>query len=1139
MEKRVNLIIVLAFFCAHLVFGQSSKINLPEEYRKISMLHEKTTESAPAVNRGNNVTSSSIPLRSIEEQDIGETYYDLQTNSCTQNRYVVYPDGYRGGTWTYGMNNPSFPDRGTGYNNYDGNNWDPFPTERIESVRNGWPSYDKWDENGEIVVSHSGSNSGLIISTRAQKGTGTWNETFLPGPEDHEDLLWPRMITAGENNQAIHILALTPPVENMGSPYQGLNGALLYYRSIDGGQTWEDEHRLLEGISADYYTGFSGDTYTWIDSEGDNIAFLLGNEWTDFILMKSNDGGLTWEKTVIWNHPYPMFDLNNPIQTDTFYCNDGAFHGAFDSNGEVHVTFGITRTYSDGTSYGTYWFPFIDGLAYWNENDEQFNSEGDNLNALSPFDDPGSQLEIGDNLIGWVPDINGNGTWVEDLVCIYGDCIGAYYIGASSMPQLVIDNFNVIHVFFSAVCEVRDNNSQNYRQLFYTSSENNGNTWPTDDIEWITENPVHTFDECVFPSVSPYVEGNKIHLIYQRDSEPGLAVKGDLDPYTLNTITALEKSLPFYLTPPQNLQAEVTGDEVSLTWESPIEENLLGYNVYRDNEKLNEEPVSEEYYIDDNLEVGTYLYGVTAVYNVGESGQETIEVTIQFPIHFDFEGGNPLDPVWTLYLSTATLDELSLQPNDEIAIFDGDTLVGAYVLDEVLTPEDQFEHFLTAFSTLTYGNGYDPGNPITLKCWDASEQEESGSFEVSFSDPYGDAWTEPYFPENDGEFSIVDLEFNTSVIQTYSLNEGFQFVSSYIEPFEPNMLDVNSEILEDLDFIRNTEGSMLRKIGPNWINNIGDWVTTEGYLYRMNNPSNALAIEGLAIDPVTPIELAQGFQIISYMADYPVDALVAVESILDNLDFMRNTEGSMLRKIGPNWINNIGNLMPGEGYLMRMNADDELIYNLSPVKSHKVKAYPNNIDFQGGNPADPVYSIYLEPENGIELGDEIAAFDGDKLVGAVKITSGNWQDNELATFSTLTTGKGYNSGNQLSLKVMTENGFSDLNYELSGAWESRSVNTYPKGDGAYSIAKIHKMNVGMEDIFGISVYPIPAKNYLNIASQEDIIQLRLMNSFGQDIIQKSIFDHQIKLDISNLNSGIYILEIELVDKLLTKKIVIK
>ncbi|MCK5170709.1 MAG: hypothetical protein KAQ75_12590, partial [Bacteroidales bacterium] len=127
-------------------------------------------------------------------------------------------------------------------------------------------------------------------------------------------------------------------------------------------------------------------------------------------------------------------------------------------------------------------------------------------------------------------------------------------------------------------------------------------------------------------------------------------------------------------------------------------------------------------------------------------------------------------------------------------------------------------------------------------------------------------------------------------------------------------------------FIRNSQGQVLRKIGPNWVNGIGDWIIEEGYLVKMFT-EDSFIIEGDAVDPVLPISLITGFQFVSYFPENPMDALSAFGSIIgDDLDFIRNSQGQVLRKIGPNWINGIGDCNPGEGYLVKMLAGDILIY---------------------------------------------------------------------------------------------------------------------------------------------------------------------------------------------------------------------
>jgi len=293
--------------------------------------------------------------------------------------------------------------------------------------------------------------------------------------------------------------------------------------------------------------------------------------------------------------------------------------------------------------------------------------------------------------------------------------------------------------------------------------------------------------------------------------------------------------------------------------------------------------------------------------------------------HFNFEGGDATEPVWTIYFQEIKLGGVDLEAGDEIAVFDSITMVGAFTLTQVCTPENCTENVLPAFSVLNSGPGYTPGNPVLLKCWDASLGIESASYSIIFEDPYGDAWTQSVFPSEDGEISFVKVNFEAPS-QSYNLEFGYQMVSSNIISQNPDMLNIAEGILDNLDFIRNTAGYMLRKIGPAWVNSIGDWVTTEGYLFRMNSPDE-LTISGGTIAPQTPIELSFGFQIIGYLPEVEINALSAFETIIGaNLDFIRNSSGQMLRKIGPNWVNSIGNAQPGEGYLVRMFADDILIY---------------------------------------------------------------------------------------------------------------------------------------------------------------------------------------------------------------------
>ena len=67
-------------------------------------------------------------------------------------------------------------------------------------------------------------------------------------------------------------------------------------------------------------------------------------------------------------------------------------------------------------------------------------------------------------------------------------------------------------------------------------------------------------------------------------------------------------------------------DDVSFYPEGEKEYSLTGFNVYRDGEKINEKPVEDYAYVDENASAGLHLYQVSAVYEEGESGKVSCSI---------------------------------------------------------------------------------------------------------------------------------------------------------------------------------------------------------------------------------------------------------------------------------------------------------------------------------------------------------------------------------------------------------------------------------------------------------------------------------------------------------------------------------
>jgi len=446
------------------------------------------------------------------EYIIGTTWYDFQSNASLNNRFYRYDDGRMVGVFTMGFESSAFPDRGTGYNYYDGTEWGPEPTVRIEGIRTGWPSYAPLGTDGEIVLCHDYPNS-LVYNTRDAFGTGGWSEQTYLGTTGPPALAWPRMVTGGADMMGVHVLA------NSYDPYQGMDAAVVYSYSADGGESWDLENIFIDGMGPDDYFDLGADEYVFAYPQGSTMAFLLAGAWHDLFIMKSTDYGETWEKIVVWEHPYPFFDWNTTI-TDTFFCVDNSANLAIDANGKCHVVFGINRVMhlEVGTTYNL--FPFVDGVGYWNEDMEPFSSDVD---ALAPpqYGYANSEMVEDVNYIGWMQDVDGDGE-----VTLVGTTVDDIYhyrqLGPSGMPTITVDEYGRRFVIFASTTETYFNDTYNYKHLWARAYANG--SWG--EFMDLSSDITHIFDECIFP-VLAHTSDDNIHYIYQADITMGTAIDDD------------------------------------------------------------------------------------------------------------------------------------------------------------------------------------------------------------------------------------------------------------------------------------------------------------------------------------------------------------------------------------------------------------------------------------------------------------------------------------------------------------------------------------------------------------------------------------------------------------------------------------
>lgn len=443
--------------------------------------------------------------KSLDITSLGTSTYQMQSNSSVQNHIVRNGDntisvGYM---WSAQAN---YSDRGTGYVYFNGTSWSAAPSARIESVRTGYPSMLVLGDNSEVIVSHNTEAENLHFSKRATKGTGAWTHNAnIIASNAPEGNYWPRAIVGGTNNQSIHVISISNPVDLATPPnpitYMGQRGALTYSRSTDGGASWDILHQINAAHDSTHYRGFGADDYA-IDAKGNTIAYVVGGFRNDLFLMKSTDNGSNWTKTVISQFAIPFFDdmLSDTTAdgvADTLTTNDGTLALLIDDNNKVHVWYGNMRVMDATPGDGSItYFPGTNGLSYWND---------------------GMATGAAVTIAG-AEDIDGND--VLDITAW-----GRYETSLSGMPTAGIDANGTIYVTYSAVVENTDGGDDKaYRNIYLMTSEDDGQNWSTPVR--INESEVA---EQTYPAIVRNVNPDCIQILYVEDVLPGHGI-GDGNP---------------------------------------------------------------------------------------------------------------------------------------------------------------------------------------------------------------------------------------------------------------------------------------------------------------------------------------------------------------------------------------------------------------------------------------------------------------------------------------------------------------------------------------------------------------------------------------------------------------------------------
>jgi hypothetical protein len=551
MKKLFTLALALL-----VAFGGYSQV------KKVSIKDAKMTVAQEMTVTGDEVYQhvGIQPNMTRTETELDYTFYDWQTNTAAKNLTMNFPDGCVGMAYVISTNE-DHTDRGTNIAIYypDEDEWKTSEG-LIEDHKTGFGCAARYGENGIVVVSRNPQSSTCevyIIEDKDNLPHNSATPVYIMDPIHNPH--FPAVMCTGPDHKHIHILVtgLNEVTDD------GQTNPFYYFRSLDGGNTW-DEYMTIDYLGREYCPtyGSGQDAYFMENTGGNRLDIVVNTRRGDGVVLTSEDDGNTWTRTEFYHHPGIDADYGESLG----YCYPRWTSALWDNAGNLHVAYEIGGGTGDASS--TSYYPGIGGVAYWNsampyhgEAIPEFGCDPNNPKPMSPgqpfimdsayiyYDIYRSWWLWGDaphtmwpEFIGYVTPLDEYDQPLADPYeatefNLYDNDMtnhGHYNGGVSEMPVLVTtpNNDLLVAVWMS----MDDHNYQGgatnnlaFFKLFTRASMDGGNTWTP--MLQLTSDFMYQLSECAYPQAA--ITGNTLVVACQMDGEPDsylIGSGGDVTP---------------------------------------------------------------------------------------------------------------------------------------------------------------------------------------------------------------------------------------------------------------------------------------------------------------------------------------------------------------------------------------------------------------------------------------------------------------------------------------------------------------------------------------------------------------------------------------------------------------------------------
>jgi hypothetical protein len=402
---------------------------------------------------------------------------------------------------------------------------------------------------------------------------------------------------------------------------------------------------------------------------------------------------------------------------------------------------------------------------------------------------------------------------------------------------------------------------------------------------------------------------------------------------------------------------------------------------------------------------------------------------------------------------------------------------------------------------------------------------------------------------NLSSFSNFGLSVLTSLraasIQYYMFNEGWNSISSYLNPIDPAAANMFSPIVNNLTILSNLTSVYWPSQG---VNSIGNWNSNSGYVAKVTGDVEFMI--GGADYVSGTMTIPAGWSYLPVLSQCAADVMDMFGEHLADVVIIQDLIGT-----GVFWpayeINTIGDFQSGKAYAIKLlnpvavsfPACDQKSTTMPSSGINKISSIWGDLNY---SPEKQTTAILKSALTDLQAGDLLGAFNADGLLcGYLEVAT---VDHNLAITlfgndQLSSNANGLTNGEPVFFKLYRSQ--SGERFDMEVVYDislENSTGNYHTGTFA-AITNLILKSTGIDDMNTtyFSLVPNPATDVVTITTANGIsqnVEILIYDMHGKMLIEES-FQQQTSLNIGHLKPGVYMVVLRTAYNYEVKKLLVK